>query len=359
VADSGPEDDDDVVRWMLLRLIADPTVAVDGQFFGAVDRIRRRMDDALVGGTVSAIMLDEWEEATVGYGRQYMTVPPLRLLCDVLLDFGDVRRMSERRQSLEFSERLCRLAGRLAGLIGMIMINVGDQRLARSFFRTARTAADETGDRHLRAWVAVREALVPLYYADPAEASALARAGAGLAGRNPCAAGVMAPVLEARAVAWAAARREDTSSGPALRQARSLLTSAHEALARLPATERGDTAFGYTQRQLLFHEGDTLVMLGDHRRAEQAFTSSLGLYAPGEILDRSLIGLGLARCRLEADEPTEALRLSLETLLAVSPEYRSEIMMRAARSLADTVAVRHGEQRAVREYRQALGAPVQ
>ena len=359
VADSGPEDDDDVVRWMLLRLIADPTVAVDGQFFGAVDRIRRRMDDALVGGTVSAIMLDEWEEATVGYGRQYMTVPPLRLLCDVLLDFGDVRRMSERRQSLEFSERLCRLAGRLAGLIGMIMINVGDQRLARSFFRTARTAADETGDRHLRAWVAVREALVPLYYADPAEASALARAGAGLAGRNPCAAGVMAPVLEARAVAWAAARREDTSSGPALRQARSLLASAHEALARLPAAERGDTAFGYTQRQLLFHEGDTLVMLGDHQRAEQAFTSSLGLYAPGEILDRSLIGLGLARCRLEADEPTEALRLSLETLLAVSPEYRSEIMMRAARSLADTVAVRHGEQRAVREYRQALGAPVQ
>src|SRR2546429_575820 len=110
--------------------------------------------------------------------------------------------MSERRQSLEFSERLCRLAVRLSGLIGMIMINVGDQRLARSFFRTARTAADETGDRHLRAWVAVREELVPLYYGDPAEASALARAGAGLAGRNPCVAGVMAPVLEARALGW-------------------------------------------------------------------------------------------------------------------------------------------------------------
>jgi len=354
IADSGPEDDDDVVRRMLLRLIADSTAAVDGQFFGAVDRIRRRMDDALVGGTVSAIMLDEWEEATVGYGKQYMTVPPLRLLCDVLLDFGDVRRMSERRQSLEFSERLCRLAGRLAGLIGMIMINAGDQRLARSFFRTARTAADETGDRHLRAWVAVREALVPLYYGDPAEASALARASAGLAGRNPCVAGVMAPVLEARALAWAAARREDAGSGPALHKVRTLLGPAHEALTRLPATERGDTAFGYTQRQLLFHEGDTLVMLGDHLGAETAFTGSLDLYPPDEILDRSLISFGLARCRLEADEPEEALRLGLDTLLAVPREYRSEIMMRAARSLADTVAVRHGEQRAVRQYREAL-----
>ena len=354
LADAGPEDDDDVVRRMLLRLIADPTAAVDGQFFGAVDRIRRRMDDALVGGTVSAIMLDEWEEATVGYGRQYMTVPPLRLLCDVLLDFGDVRRMSERRQPLEFSERLCRLAGRLAGLIGMIMINVGDQRLARSFFRTARTATDETGDRHLRAWVAVREALVPLYYGDPAEASALARAGAGLAGRNPCVAGVMAPVLEARALAWAAARREDASTGPALSRVRTLLAPAHEALSRLPAAEQGDTAFGYTERQLLFHEGDTLVMLGDHEGAEKAFTWSLDLYAPDEILDRSLISLGLARCRLEADEPGEALRLALDTLLAVPREHRSEIMLRSARLLADTVAVRHGEQRAVREYRQAL-----
>jgi len=356
VFDTSPEDDDDVVRRMLLRMIADPAVAVDGQFFGAVDRIRRRMDDALVSGTVSAIMLDEWEEATVGYGRQYMTVPPLRLLCDVLLDFGDVRRMSERRQSLEFSERLCRLAGRLAGLIGMTMINVGDQRLARSFFRTARTAADETGDRHLRAWVAVREALVPLYYGDPAEASVLARAGAGLAGSNPCVAGVMAPVLEARALAWAAARRDDAGGGPALRRVKTLITPVHEALARLPASERGDTAFGYTQRQLLFHEGDTLVMLGDHLGAEQAFASSLDLYAPDEILDRSLISLGLARCRLEADEPEEALRRGLDTLLAVPREHRSEIMMRTARLLADTVAARHGGQRAVRDYREALAS---
>jgi hypothetical protein len=100
MADACLGDDDDAIRRMLLRLIADPAVAVDGQFFGAVDRIRRRMDDALVGGTVSTIMLDEWEDATVGYGRQYMTIPPLRLLCDVLLDFGDVRRMSERRQCL-------------------------------------------------------------------------------------------------------------------------------------------------------------------------------------------------------------------------------------------------------------------
>jgi transcriptional regulator with XRE-family HTH domain len=349
------EDDDDVLRRAQLRMIADAAAGgVDSQFLGAVNRIRRRMDDALVGGTVSATMLDQWEETTADYGSQYLTVPPLRLLCDVLLDFGDVRRMCEHRQPLDFSERLCRLAAQLAGLAGMIMIDVGHQRLARSFFRTARTAGDETGDRQLRAWIAVREALVPLYYGDPAEAVALARAGAGLAGRNVCVAAAMAPVMEARALARVAARRGGTAKPQGLRRAAALLDSAHEALSRLPGTDRGDTAFGYTERQLLFHEGDTLVTLAHHQGAEKALTHSLRLYSTEEILDRSLATLGLARCRLEADEPEEALRLSRETLLAVPREHRSEIMVRAARSLGDSVAGRCGEFRAVREYREAL-----
>jgi transcriptional regulator with XRE-family HTH domain len=348
------EDDDDMLRRAQLRMIADAAAGVDSQFLGAVERIRRRMDDALVYGTVSATMLDQWEETTAGYGRQYLTVPPLRLLCDVLLDFGDVRRMCEHRQPLDFSERLCRLASQLAGLAGMIMIDVGHQRLARSFFRTARTAGDETGDRALRAWVAVREALVPLYYGDPAEACALARAAAGLAGRNVCVAAAMAPVMEARALARVAARRGGTARPQGLRRASGLLDGAHEALAQLPAAERGDTAFGYTERQLQFHEGDTLVTLAHHQGAEKALTRALRLYSAEEILDRSLVTLSLARCRLEADEPEEALRLSRETLLAVPREHRSEIMVRTARSLGDSVAGRHGEFQAVQEYREAL-----
>jgi hypothetical protein len=165
---------------------------------------------------------------------------------------------------------------------------------------------------------------------------------------------VMAPVVEARALAWAAARREDATSVSVLRRVTTLLGPAHDALSRLPAAEREGTAFGYTERQLLFHEGDTRVMLGDHRGAEKAFAWSQDLYAPDEILDRSLIGVGLARCRLEANEPEEALRLSRGTLLAVPREHRSEIMLRTARSLGDSVASRHGEHLAVREYRDAL-----
>lgn len=344
------EDDDDVLRRALLRLIAGAPVDLDSRFYRAADRVRQRMDAALFRGSVSAAMLDHWEETTAGYGRQYMTVPPLRLLCDVLLDFGDVRRMCEQRQPIESAGRLCRLAALLAALTGMTMIDIGDQRMARSFFRTARIAADETGDRALRAWVAVREALVPMYYGDPREAVALARTGACLAGRSQCVAAVMAPVAEARALGKLMPHGSLTSAA----RIRAALDRAAGGLSALPASQRGDTAFGYTERQFFFHQGDALVALGDLRGAEQSFAQSLRLYSPSEFLDRSLVQLGQARCRLEEDEPEEALRVCRRTVLDLPREQRAEIIVSAARALGDSVAARHGNVPGVREYREAL-----
>ncbi len=362
-ASPGPgEADDDVVRRTLLRLMADPGTGVEGRFFGAVERIRRRLDDALLGATVSVTMLDHWEEMAGEYGRLYITVPPMRLLCDVLLDLGDVRRMCEQRQPLEFVDRLCHLAARLAGLAGMTMINAGDQRLARSFFSTARTAADETGDRQLRAWVAVREALVPLYYGDPGQAAAAARASADLAGQRSCVASVMAPIVEARALARARGRPGPAGRGTAaggvasgtLCRVNAALERAHDALNGLAAEDRRGTAFGYTERQLLFHSGDALVTLGDYRGADDAFGQALRLYPPAEFLDRSLVTLGQARCRLSAGEPEEALRLSRETLSRLPTQLRRGLVLRAAHSLGETVAAKHGEFPALCDYREAL-----
>jgi len=354
----GGDDDEDLIRRAVLRLRADPdgepTGGIPGDagsaFFGAADRIRRRMDDALLAGRVSETMIDRWEQATAAYGREYLVAPPLRLLSDTLLDFSDVRRMCAERQPVESAERLCRLAGRLAGLAGIILINLGEPRLARSFFRTARIAADETGDRGLRAWVSVREALVPLYYGDPGEALALAGSAADLAGRHPCVAGVMAPAISARAMA----RMAGHGRRSALDQARDMLDRAHDAVDGLPASDRADTAFGYTQRQLFFHEGDALLALGDGQRAARALSRALRGYRPGEYLDRSLIVLGQARCLLEVGQPEQALRLSQNALLGLDREHRPEIVLQAARMLGRLVAARHAGLPAVREYREAL-----
>src|SRR5690606_5644948 len=239
-------------------------------------------------------MLDQWEQATGGFGRQYMNTPPLRLLCDVLLEFSAVRRAIEQRQPLDVQERLCRMAAQLAGLCGMIMIDLGDHRQARAFFRTARSAADETGDRALRAWVTAREALVPLYYGDPREALMLARKSRDLAGQTPCAARAMAPVVEARALAML--------SGPDSRkevvdQAKRALARARNAFSHIKGQDREDMAFGYTEKQLYFYQGDVLTKLGQTLEADLILDQALHQYQD-HILDQTLIRLDQAQCRL-------------------------------------------------------------
>jgi tetratricopeptide (TPR) repeat protein len=161
-------------------------------------------------------------------------------------------------------------------------------------------------------------------------------------------------MLEARSVARHAGPWRDSVRKPAQRRVSLLLCQAHDALHRLSQEARRDTAFGYTERQLLFHEGDALVTICDPDKAARAFTRALAMYQPDEVLDRSLVGMGLARCRLEKDEPEEALRLSQQALFSVPREHRSEILVRTARSLGDSVAWRHGELPAVGEYRDAL-----
>ena len=350
------DEDSDELRAMLVRQMAEPGSPgsqVDSRFLGAVDRLRSRVDEALLRGTVSAALLDRWEQGVLSYGRQYMTVPPLRLLCDVLLDLAEVRRMWAERQPLDVSERLCRLASQLAGIAGIAMLDLGDHRLARSLFRTARTAADETGDRQLRAWVAVRESLVPLYFGDPREAAELAAEASDLGGRQPGAAAVMAPVVRARAQARLISPGQ-AGRRAALERARASLDRALDALPDLRDDQRADTALGYTERQLHFHGGDILVALGDWQGAQRAFGRAAELYASTEVLDRALVAFGQARCLLAADEPDQALALGREVLTGLPAEHRTAVIMQVARSFGRDVVRRDERLPALAGYRDAL-----
>ncbi|TQM74417.1 hypothetical protein FHX40_1088 [Thermopolyspora flexuosa] len=332
----GGEEDENVLRRTLLQLLAVTGAGAviepetHSRVFGAVENIRRRLDETLVSGTVSAAMLDQWEEATKGFGRQYMKTPPLQLLCDVLLELSSVRRAMAHRQPVDLQRRLCQMTAQLSGLSGMIMLNLGDHRLARSFFRTARTAADETEDRALRAWVIARESLVPLYYGDPKEALNLARQSRALAGQTPCPAQAMAPIVEARAIAM---QSGSTGRKEAVDQAKRALSRARAAFTQMSSDDQQDLAFGYTERQLYFHEGDALVRLGETIEADYILQKALSQYGPSDWLDPTLIRFDRARCKLIEGEIEEAARMALETWKELEDAYRTDIVVRRANDL--------------------------
>jgi len=332
------EEDENILRRALLQLLSNkPDLAkLDGSVLGACEGVRRRMDHTLVSATVSPAMLDQWEEATLSFGRQYTTTAPLRLLCDVLLELSSVRNAMSRRQPIDLQERLCRMAAQLSGLSGMIMINLGDHRLARSFFRTGRTAADETGDRALRAWVTAREALVPLYYGDAREALNLAKKSRDLAGQTPCAAQAMAPVVEARALAMLSGV---DSKKEVVDQAKRALARARNAFSHMKSADQEDMAFGYTERQLFFYQGDVLTKLGQTLEAEVVLGQALDKYQD-HIIDQTLIRLDRAQCRLIEGNLDEALDISTRAMSLLGPEYRTDFIMRPAQALEKAIRSR-------------------
>ncbi|WP_328808017.1 tetratricopeptide repeat protein [Nonomuraea antri] len=350
------QEDENVLRRTLLNLLnKDSGTAnkLDAPILGASEGIRRRMDETLVSATVSAAMLDQWEEATIAFGRQYATTPPLRLLCDVLLELSAVRTAMSRRQPIDLQERLCRMAAQLSGLSGMIMINLGDHRLARSFFRTGRTAADETGDRALRAWVTARESLVPLYYGDAREALNLAKKSRDLAGATPCAAQAMAPVVEARALAMLSGT---DSKKEVVDQAKRALAKARSAFSNLKDHEQDDLAFGYTEKQLYFYQGDVLTKLGQTIDAEVVLDQALQKYED-HILDQTLIRLDQAQCRLIDGEPGEALNIATKALSLLGEEFRTDFIMRPALQLEQQIMKLDPNHPGLDAYRAVLRRP--
>ncbi|MGN9845366.1 XRE family transcriptional regulator [Nonomuraea sp. H19] len=347
------EEDENILRRTLLTLLNPETartVELDGPVLGACEGIRRRMDETLVSGTVSAAMLDQWEEATISFGRQYTTTAPLRLLCDVLLEMSAVRIAMSRRQPIDLQDRLLRMAAQLSGLSGMILINLGDHRLARSFFRTGRTAADETGDRALRAWVTARESLVPLYFGDAREALQLAKKSRDLAGATPCPAQAMAPVVEARALAMLAG---GDSKKEVVDQAKRALARARNAFSHMRIEDQEDMAFGYTEKQLYFYQGDVLTKLGQTIEAEVVLDQALEKYED-HILDQTLIRLDQAQCKLIDGELDEALTIGTKALQLVGDEYLTDLILRPALQLEQAIMARDADHPKLKEYQAVL-----
>ncbi|MEV4012693.1 XRE family transcriptional regulator [Nonomuraea angiospora] len=350
------DEDENILRRTMLNLLNPGTSAateLDGPVLGACEGIRRRMDETLVAATVSAAMLDQWEEATQSFGRQYTTTAPLRLLCDVMLEMSAVRVALTRRQPIDLHDRLLRMAAQLAGLSGMIMINLGDHRLARSFFRTGRTAADETGDRALRAWITARESLVPLYFGDAREALNLAKKSRDLAGALACPAQAMAPVVEARALAMLSGAENKKEI---VDQAKRALARARNAFSHMRPEHQEDMAFGYTEKQLYFYQGDVLTKLGQTLEAEVVLDQALDKYED-HILDQTLIRLDQAQCRMIDGEFDSALDIGTKALRMLGDEYMTDFIMRPALALEQAIAARDANNKKLEEYRAELRRP--
>ncbi|WP_198939475.1 hypothetical protein, partial [Pseudofrankia sp. EUN1h] len=274
-------------------------------------------------------------------------LPAAVQLDDLAADFAEVQHALSTRQPSSTTRQLTRITAQLAGLISLSLIKMGQRGPARAWGRTARLAAGEAGDPAVASWVRAQDAYTYYYGGSVPEAIAAAKEAQALAGQTPCVGAVLAAALQARAHAVLGQQAETDA---ALRRAEAILSS----LATEDVTE---SAFGYNEAQLRFHEGNALTHLHDRSRVWEATDRALTLYPASDYMDRTLIQLDRADCLIHDGEVAEGAARVARTLLELPPGRRDGLILQRARGLAQATARHHRTLPAVRQLYEVLELP--
>jgi tetratricopeptide (TPR) repeat protein len=309
--------------------------------------LRHGLDDAVTGSAMADSALDDWDRAVLRHGAATRHRPAGLFLQELAGDFAELQRRLSYRQPISTARRLTIVTAQMAGLMSLTLLKLGENDEARAWARTARHAADETGDPAVRSWVRAQEAYAHYYDNSPQVAILVAREAQAVAAGQPCAGVALSAALEARA---AAALGDHNATVAALHRAESALVDLDQA-ATMPS------AFGYDEAQLRFHEGSAYSNLHDTGRAWHAQSRALDLYPSNDYLDRALIHLDRAACLIHDGDVTGALTHAARAVHDLSPAQRSGLIDLRAHGLLGTLTAQQRAQPAARDLREMLALP--
>ncbi|NAS24982.1 XRE family transcriptional regulator [Herbidospora sp. NEAU-GS84] len=290
----------------------------NGRFFAEVEGTRHDLDRSLATTTVTEDQLDRLDEQVLRYRREYMTTPPTPMLCRVMLELADVRKLTGARQPAGVQRRLLTATTMLALLSADALMKLGDTRQAHAWYGTARTSADDVGDLRLRALVRANQTMLPYYYGDLTETVRLAREARMLAGSAPSSPAALAAAAEARALARMGDRKA----------ARIALAEAEQIFARMRGMSQDDLAFVFTEKRMSFYRTGTLIELGDDSQLQ-----NLEMDSGFQTIDPALILLDQATHLARHGDYEEACRLAAQALSQVPAEHRTSIVITRAKAL--------------------------
>jgi hypothetical protein len=153
--------------------------------------------DALAPSAATIRCLDQ---AIEHFGHTYLTAAPAELAEEVRLHVAWVRRLLDTsRAPAQHHHRLYVQLGYLTGILAQLSLAQGDPDATQGYCAAAMQAADEAGDRQLRAWILSIQAMLAAYTNRQQDVIALTNAGLEAAGRVASATAVKLASLQARA----------------------------------------------------------------------------------------------------------------------------------------------------------------
>jgi Helix-turn-helix domain len=309
-----------------------------------IESLRQWLDDALTDGPVSGASVDTWEQAALLHGRATRTRPAAEHVIELGADMAELGVAIRRCRSASSLRGLVRVTAHLSGLMCLLFVKLDERESFRKWASTARTAAIEAGDPATLSWVLAQEAYGHFYSGDLASAVRVAQQVQSLTRRTPHVGAALAAALEARAQAVQGRVRE---TGNALARAETIL-------AALGPASVTASAFGYTESQLRFHEGNAYTRLGDTRRALHAQERALELCPPGDYTDWALTRLDRAYCLSHDGDAPAGVAYAAETLTQLRTVHSQGIIALRVRELLRALPAGYQTSPNVREFENLL-----
>ncbi|KWW97426.1 hypothetical protein TH66_17340 [Carbonactinospora thermoautotrophica] len=310
----------------------------------AIEQTRQRLHDTTTGSGIPADILDRLEGMLGEHERRFYGMAPLPRLGALLTDFDEVTRWLSHRLPVMTQRRLWRVAAHLAEDAADTLSILGQYREAHAWLTTARLAADEAGDRVFATWVRADQAAQASRQGDHMRALRHTQEAQALA-RNPTPGLVFAYGLEARAHACLG---NETA-------ARTALDRAKDALEQVPEHLQRSLLWGYPEHKLHGRISQVMTILGRTREARTAQAEVFRHYPPqSNSLVRTNTKLDQAKCLIHDGDHDAGCAAAARTLLDLSPEYRTPLVLNRAREVLLLLPEHHRKRPAARELHDIL-----
>lgn len=294
----------------------------------------------------------EWHEIVLEYGNAYPITAPGELLKTLLVDLYGLQSAIGRYRDDETQRKLRQVGAMLSAFTAQTIANLGYLRDARRWWRTARRAADESGDRYTMLWIRGREIVRAGYEHRPLTAIAqlVDEAEARVSASPPVAA--LPEFLGGKAQALAlmgqvaSAEAEKTLAG---------LRRAFEELP-FPLKAANDSVFMWGEERLRLTESIVYTYLGDFRKAGQAQNRALALFPADDLRSPAQVELQRALCLVGAGDVLSGIRHAQAIVSGLPAMHRIRPVADLGHKVLRAVPMAERQRPDAQEYSECLTA---
>lgn len=327
-------EEDDVKRRTLLGLVGQ--IAVGSQLVDRLEEVRRGLDGMFPAEPTDRDA-DDWEQVVAVYANEVGIVPAARLLGDLLVDFDEIRRRIA-ASSGRFRTRLIHSGTQLAVLTAINLVNLGEQRSADRWWRTAHRAAEGAGDPRLAALVSGRHAIYSLHTAPPARVLSLADAATALCQNAPC----------VGAISGLAARAQLLSEVGQHNEALATLRLVTDMFQRLPASVDHQSQWNWAEQRLHHVESHVYAHAGRVADARAAHDAASACYPANNWGGPTQVAMHQSVAMIRVGDVRGGAEHLTAVLDSLEPWQRSDgLVLRSGKAVLDKVPLERRADRSV------------